>query len=85
MCVKAIHRNANGKVISVTSDDRTAIYRGYNDSNQITFRAEVQPPDRPFLSEQRSTVSVIFRCTTSAKTNELINLSQQTQDIHSIQ
>ncbi len=84
VCIKAIHKNANGKVISLTSDDRSARYQGYNDSNQITFVAEVQPPDRPFLSEQRSTVRVFFRCSTSAKTNKLLTLSQQTNDIHGI-
>jgi hypothetical protein len=83
-CVKAIHKNANGKVITLTSDDRTAKYQGYNDSNQITFIAEVQPADRPFLSEQRSTVHVSFRCTTSAKTNKLLSLSQHVDDIHGI-
>lgn len=84
VCVKAIHKNANGKIISLNSDDRSARYQGYNDSNQITFVAEVQPPNLPFLSEQRSTVQVFFRCNTSAKTNKLLNLSQQTNDIHGI-
>ncbi|GAA5315577.1 MAG: hypothetical protein AseanaTS_07820 [Candidatus Pelagadaptatus aseana] len=84
ICIEAIHKNANGKVITLTSDDRTAKYQGYNDSNQITFIAEVQPPNRPFLSEQRSTVHVSFRCTTSAKTNKLLSLSQHVDDIHGI-
>lgn len=84
ICVKAIHKNANGKVISLTSDDRSARYQSYNDSNQISFVAEVQPPNRPFLSEQRSTVRVFFRCNTSARTNKLLNLSQHTHDLHDI-
>jgi hypothetical protein len=84
VCKAAITNGANGQVIALESDDRTAHYRGYNDSNVITFSAEVRPRSIPFLSEQRSTYHVSVKCATDAKTNELVNLSWLTSDPYGV-
>jgi hypothetical protein len=74
-CVKAIHERVNGKVIGLVSDDRTAKYEIYNDTNQITFQGEIQPPETKFLSKQRSTYHASFKCSTSSSDNSVINLN----------
>ncbi|WP_390615845.1 hypothetical protein [Maricurvus nonylphenolicus] len=85
VCKEAIINGANGQVMVIESDDRTAHYRGYNDTNVITFSAEVKPNAIPFLSEQRSTYHVSVRCATSAKDNQLVNLSWLTTDTYGVQ
>ena len=79
-CVKEIHRVTNGTVIGLVSDDRTAKYEGYNNTNQIIFQGEIQPPKTSFLSEQRSTYHASFKCSTSAKTNKVINLKVEKEE-----
>lgn len=83
-CKKAIADGANGEVIALESDDRSALYQGYNDTNVITFSAEVRPYSQPFLSEQRSTYHVSVRCSTSAKTNKVVNLNWLATDHYGV-
>lgn len=85
VCKEAIVDGANGQVMVIESDDRTAHYRGYNDTNVITFNAEIKPRAIPFLSEQRSTYHASIRCATSAKDNSLVNLSWLTTDPYGVQ
>lgn len=84
VCKEAIISGANGRVMVIESDDRTAHYRGYNDTNVITFNAEIKPPAIPFLSEQRSTYHASIKCATSAKDNKLVNLSWLTTDPYGV-
>jgi len=84
VCEKAIHEAAPGKVITLQSDDRAAKYNAYDDSNVLTFEAEVKPNNLRFLSEQRSTYKVVYRCHTSSIDNRLIKLSQLVVDEHGI-
>lgn len=79
-CVKEIHRITDGTVIGLVSDDRTAKYESYNNTNQIVFQGEIQPPKTSFLSEQRSTHHASFKCSSSAKTNKVVNINVEKVD-----
>ena len=79
-CVKEIRRMTDGNIIGLLSDDRTAKYERYNNTNQIVFQGQIQPPKSKFLSEQRSTYRASFKCSTSAKTNKVINVNIERAD-----
>lgn len=84
VCEQAIYEAAPGKVITLESDDRAAKYNAYDDSNVLTFEAEVKPDKLRFLSEQRSTYKIVYRCHTSSIDNRLIKLSQLVIDEHGV-
>lgn len=84
VCEEAINKAAPGKVITLQSDDRAAKYNAYDDSNVLTFEAEVKPNNLRFLSEQHSTYKIVYRCHTSSIDNQLIKLSQLVIDENGI-
>lgn len=85
VCKEAIIRGARGQVIALEADNRSAAYQSYNDTNVLTFSAEIRPRHIPFLSEQRSTYHSSIRCATSAQDNSLVNLSWLTTDPNGVQ
>jgi len=84
VCQQAIKEAAPGEVITLASDDRAAKYNAYDDSNVLTFEAEIKPDKLRFLSEQRSTYKIVYRCHTSSIDNRLLKLSQLVIDENGI-
>jgi len=76
VCQEAIKKAAPGQVITLESDDRAAKYNAYDDSNVLTFEAEIKPDKLRYLSELRSTYKIVYRCHTSTVDNRLLKLSQ---------
>jgi hypothetical protein len=80
VCEQAIKDAVQGKLITLESEDRAAKYNAYDDSNVLTFNAEIKPDKQRFLSEQRSTYKIMYRCHTSSVDNRLLKLSQLVVD-----
>ena len=75
VCKAAIYKAAPGTIITLQSDDRAAKYNAYDDSNVLTFEAEINPSGVRFLSQQRSTYKIMYRCYTSSVDNKVLKLS----------
>jgi len=74
-CEDAIRGKVEGKIISLTSDDRAAKINTYTNTNILTFKANIARVNEPFLSEQHSTREYDIKCSTSINTNTVVNLS----------
>jgi len=74
-CEEAIRDRVKGKIISLTSDDRTARVNTYTKTNILVFKASVVPDDKEFLSEQLSTREFSIKCATSIDTNKVVRLN----------
>ena len=79
-CENAIREKAEGKVISLTSDDRAAKVNTYTNTNILTFKANIVPPNERFLSEQHSTREYDIKCATSISSNAVVNLNMSLAD-----
>jgi len=74
-CEDAIRGKVDGKIISLTSDDRAAKVNTYTNTNILTFKASIARVNEQFLSEQHSTREYDIKCSTSIETNTVVNLS----------
>ena len=74
-CEDAIRGKVEGKIISLTSDDRAAKINTYANTNILTFKANIARVNERFLSEQHSTREYDIKCSTSINTNTVVNLS----------
>jgi len=74
-CEDAIRGKVDGKIISLTSDDRAAKINTYTNTNILTFKANIARVNEQFLSEQHSTREYDIKCSTSIDTNAVVNLS----------
>ena len=74
LCQTTIKNKVQGKIITLYLDTRSARYDDYERTNTLLYILDVLPEDKPFLSEQLSTISLQAQCITSADDNHLVNL-----------
>lgn len=74
-CIEAIREVMPGKIITIESDDRTASYDSYSDTNSLSFKVVYNKPLLPFLSVAYSTASTTKHCISSASTNEIVAIN----------
>ncbi len=74
-CEDAIRKRVNGRIISLTSDDRAAKVNNYARTNILTFKANIVSDDTEYKSEQHSTREFNIKCSTSIDTNKVVNVN----------
>jgi hypothetical protein len=79
-CESAIRGEVSDTIITFESDDRTASYNRYNDTNEMTYRLKVAPKHIDYRSQPHSTYGLVIQCTTSAKNNQVMNLKTSKVD-----
>ena len=76
-CEQAIRKKVDGRIVSLTSDDRAAKVNSYANTNVLIFKADIVPLNTKFRSEHLSTRQYDIKCATSIASNKVVNLTIQ--------